>query len=213
MPKIARGMPSPRAATTMKPVGAPATADSPPTKSPATRPITIPGIFSSRNTRTGYAFPDLDDGTEGEVAVGQRPQVEERREEQQDVGDYPRAYLLRQEQVVGPQQQQAVRAHREGRENREYVQDRGGAVLLARDEQHGDAEQDHEPQEREVELAEPEAPRGPDEVVRHVRLAAGEGVEDAEGHLPADDGYEDEKRATHERPARLGEGAGHAVER
>src|SRR5918997_446733 len=143
--------------------------------------------------RTGYAFPaSLDDG----------PEVEERREEQKYVGDYVRAYLLGQEQVVGPQQQQAVRAHREGREHREDVEDGGGAVLFAGDEQHRDPEQDHEPQEHEVELAEPEALCRTDEVVRHVRLAAGEGVEDTEGHLPADDGYEDKEHAAHERPAR-----------
>src|SRR5918995_6327209 len=213
MPKIARGMPSPRAATITKPVGALATTASAPTNSPAAKPIAIPGIFSHRKPRTVTRSLALDDGPEGEVAIGQRPKVEERREEQKYVSDYVRAYLLRQEQVVGPKQQQAVRAHREGREHREDIEDGGGAVLLAGDEQHGDPEDDHEPQEREVELAEPEAPCGADEVVRHIRLAAGEGVEDAEGHLPADDGYEDEKRATHERPARLGEGAGHAVER
>src|ERR687898_19847 len=93
------------------------------------------------------------------------------------------------------------------------VEDGGGAVLFAGDEQHRDPEQDHEPQEREVELAEPEALCRTDEVVRHVRLAAGESVEDTEGHLPADDGYEDKEHSAHERPARRGEGAGHAVER
>src|SRR5215212_45964 len=211
MPKIAKGMPSPRAATMIKPVGELATAASPPTSSPATKPITIPGIFTRRKTRTGYASI-LQDGPEAEVAVGQHPEVEERRERQQDVDDYVRPDLLRQQQVVGPQQQQAVRAHRERREHREDIEDRGGAVLLARDEQHRDPEQDDEPQEREVELVHPQALRWLDEEVRHVRLAAGEGVEDAEGHLPPDNRYEDEERATHDRPARLGEGAGHAVE-
>src|SRR5215213_7671220 len=196
MPKIARGMPSPRAATMIKPVGELATAASPPTSSPATKPITIPGIFTRRKTRTGYASI-LQDGPEAEVAVGQHPEVEQRRDGQQDVDDYVRPDLLRQKQVVGPQQQQAVRSHREGREHREDVEDGGGAVLLTRNEKHGD----------------PETLHGPDEVVRHVRLAAREGVEDAEGHLPADDGYEDEEQATHDRPASLGEGAGHTVER
>src|ERR671921_285089 len=197
MPKIARGMPSPRAATMIRPVEALATAASAPTISPAVKPITIPGIFSHLKMRTGYAFPaSLDDGPEGEVTVGQCPEVEERREEQKYVGDYVRAYILGQEQVVGPQQQQAVRAHREGREHREDVEDGGGAVLFAGDEKHRDPEQDHE-----VELAEPEALCRTDEVVRHVRLAAGEGVEDTEGHLPADDGYEDKEHAAHERPA------------
>src|SRR5215216_1359598 len=212
MPKIARGMPSPRAATMIKLVGAPATAASPPTRSPATKPVTIPGIFSSRKTRTGYS-PTLQDGPEGEVAVGQHPEVEDRRERQQNVDDYVRPDLPRQQQVVGPQQQQAVRSHREGREHREDVEDGGGAVLLTRNEQHGDPEQDEEPQEHEVEPVHPETLRGPDEVVRHIRLAAGEGIEDAERHLPADDRDEDEEQAAHDRPARLGKGCGHAVER
>src|SRR5215207_7563465 len=212
MPKIARGMPSPRAATMIKPVGELATAARAPTSSPATKPITIPGIFTRRKTRTGYASI-LQDGPEAEVAVSQHPEVEERRERQQDVDDYVRTDLLRQKQVVGPQQQQAVRSHREGREHREDVEDGGGAVLLTRNEQHGDPEQDEEPQEHEVESIHPETLRGPDEVERHVRLAAREGVEDAESHFPADHRYEDEEQATHERPARLGEGAGHTVER
>src|SRR5829696_3206590 len=212
MPKIARGMPSPRAATMIKPVGELATAASPPTSSPATKPITIPGIFTRRKTRTGYASI-LQDGPEAEVAVGQHPEVEQRREGQQDVDDYVRPDLLRQKQVVGPKQQQTVRSHREGREHREDVEDGGGAVLLTRNEQHGDPEQDQEPQEHEVESIHPQALHGPDEVVRHVRLAAREGVEDAEGHLPADNRYEDEEQATHDRPASRGEGAGHTVER
>src|SRR4029453_2731524 len=136
MPKIARGMPSPRAATMTKLVGAPATAASPPTRSPVTKPVTIPGIFSRRKTRTAPA-PALQDDPEAEVAVGQHPQVEERRERQQDVDDYVRPDLLRQKQVVGPQQQQAVRAHREGREYRKDVEDGGGAVLLTRAQKQG----------------------------------------------------------------------------
>src|SRR5215207_531883 len=211
MPKIARGMPSPRAATMIKPVGELATAASPPTSSPATKPITIPGIFTRRKTRTGYASI-LQNGPEAEVAVGQHPEVEERRERQQDVDDYVRPDLLGQKQVVGPQQQQAVRSHREGREYREDVEDGSGAVLLTRNEQHGDPEQDEKPQEREVEPVHPQATQRPDEVERHVRLTAGERVEDAEGHLPADHRYEDEEQASYDRTARLGEGGGHAVE-
>src|SRR5918998_4662704 len=207
-------MPSPRAATITKPVGALATAASAPTRSPAAKPIAIPGIFSQLKSRT-CCRPSrpLDDSPEADVAVDQPEEVEDRREGQHYVDDYVRADRLRQEQVVGPQQQQAVRTHREGREHREDIEDGGGPVLLAGDEQHRDTEQDQEPQEREVDLAKPEAPRRTDEVVRHVGLAAGEGIEDAEGHLPADDGDEDEEHPAHERPARRGEGAGHAVER
>src|SRR3712207_5023231 len=108
MPNIARGMPSPRAAIITKLVGALTIAASAPTISPATKPIVIPGIFSHLKTRPRSTTGPLDDGSEAEVAVGQRPEVEERREEQKYVGDDPRAYLLRKQQVVGPQQQQAV---------------------------------------------------------------------------------------------------------
>src|SRR5215212_590430 len=213
MPKTARGMPSPRAATMIKPVGELATAASPPTRSPATKPITIPGIFTRRNMRTFSTPPQgLRERPEIEEADEQSPEVEDRRERQQDVDDYVRPDLLWQKHVVGTKQQQAVRAHREGREEREYVEDTGRTVLITGDEHHGDPEQDNEPQEHEVQPVHPQALRGPDEVVRHVRLAAGESVEDAEAHLPADYRYEDEEQTTHNRPARLGESGGHAVE-
>src|SRR5918998_4868562 len=150
-------MPSPRAAIIMKFVGALATAASAPTISPATKPIVIPGIFSHLKARTFSSGP-LDDRPEAEVAVGQSEEVEERREEQDYVDDYVRAYLLRKKQIIGPQQQQAVSAHREGRQHREDVEDGCGSVLLACDEEHRDPEQNQEPQEREVELAHPEAP-------------------------------------------------------
>src|SRR3712207_4157968 len=124
MPKIARGMPSPRAATITKPVGALATTASAPTNSPAAKPIAIPGIFSQLKSRT-CCRPSrpLDDSSEAEVAVDQPEEVEDRREGQQYDDDYVRADRLRQEQVVGSQQQQAVRAHREGREHREDIED------------------------------------------------------------------------------------------